>query len=626
MSLITAKCYSCGQLIDLPDDNGALLPCPKCGNSLNVKKAIEYYKLIEHYNGPNTRRRKITSIYGGTMSDFRIRDDTLLWYSGSDEVVVIPPTVRRIAYKSFYLKDMKKLIIPYYVTEVKKEAFIKCEQLTHVTMPRRFTKVKAMFSGCTRLKKENCTFTDSFDGGSSDENAGLSDVEKDAKRVIEALQRRLKKETSVSEYTDELWIAMLRREDDLRAFMEEYDELKASADKLAAEHKKLENEAASLHREREKLNFFQGRRKKEIDNQLITVNRARKEAEYSSNAATRKLLGYASREELERDHEETLCVIRECERIRSALRTGGGYTFGFNSALASYNNNKDVASAVDKMLGPSAQYFLAQFGLRDYVTFGRCIQSNSGKEAEPIEWIVGGEIGREKHVPGMILLISRYALDCRPFDKNGEREWYYSSLRKWLNSEFLNEAFSEKEQSVILDRTFEYNHRFEVQGTTRKVETIRKEATDKVFILCATNPYRYADTVTHHFALDSTFNRRGDLCCKPTGYAASKGAVTKDGVCAWWTDSDVEYIPPGRVHHYFTKQVVPFDGSLKDNTNMANCTGIEVFPGELEDKDYVVWDPAGYAASPECEQIGVRPVLRMDVSSLEKLKEAFGEE
>ncbi len=619
MPRFTAKCYYCGQLMDLSDDKGTLLRCPVCGKSLNKNKAIEYF------NDPNTRRRKITSIYGGTMSDFKFKGDTLTQYTGSDEVVIIPPKTRKIAYRAFYLKDLKKLIIPDYVTEITSEAFLKCEQLTNVTIPRRFTKEKGIFSGCIRLRNENITLTDTYDCGSSDENSDPSDVEKDAKRVIEALQRRLKKEKSVSETTGELWTAMLRREDDLRAFMEDYDELKASADKLATEHKKLESEASALRREREKLNFLQGRRKREIDDQLSANSTALREAGYRSTEANEKLLGYTSREELERDHEMTLSIIQECDRIKSALFAGGTYAFDFNTACALYTENEAIASAVDKMLGPSAQYFLAQFGLRDYVTFGRCLQSSSGEEAEPIEWVVGGERGREKHDPGRILLISRYALDCRPFDNEGELTWYYSSLRKWLNGEFLKNAFSEKERSVILDRTFEYYHRFEMQGTHSK-ECVRREASDKIFILPTNHLYRYACTITHHFALDSTFNRRDDLCCRPTDYAASKGAVTRKGICAWWTDSNVEYTPPGKVSRSWAKQVVPFDGSLKDHTAMTNCSGIDVFPGELEDDDYFVWNPAGYGASPECAQIGVRPVLWLDVSSLEKLTAAFGKE
>lgn len=58
----------------------------------------------------------------------------------------------------------------------------------------------------------------------------------------------------------------------------------------------------------------------------------------------------------------------------------------------------------------------------------------------PIEWRV-----LEKSY-GNLTVISEYALDCKPFDEEGETdEWDSSSLKEWLNSEFFNKAFSSEE-------------------------------------------------------------------------------------------------------------------------------------------------------------------------------------
>ena len=64
---------------------------------------------------------------------------------------------------------------------------------------------------------------------------------------------------------------------------------------------------------------------------------------------------------------------------------------------------------------------------------------------EPIEWLV------LKVQDGKALLISKYALDCQPYNlENKEIQWEQCTLRQWLNGTFLNYAFTEAEQNIIL--------------------------------------------------------------------------------------------------------------------------------------------------------------------------------
>lgn len=80
-----------------------------------------------------------------------------------------------------------------------------------------------------------------------------------------------------------------------------------------------------------------------------------------------------------------------------------------------------------------------------YVKFGTYEQDNNldnGKE--PIEWEVLAVDGDN------VLLISRYILDCVPYNEEKMNvTWETSSLRRWLNSDFYNIAFSSKEQERI---------------------------------------------------------------------------------------------------------------------------------------------------------------------------------
>lgn len=61
-----------------------------------------------------------------------------------------------------------------------------------------------------------------------------------------------------------------------------------------------------------------------------------------------------------------------------------------------------------------------------------------------IEWIAVKEKGRA------VLLLSRDCLYCLPFDESGVANWCDSSLRSWLNGEFLEKSFREYCAPMIL--------------------------------------------------------------------------------------------------------------------------------------------------------------------------------
>ena len=81
----------------------------------------------------------------------------------------------------------------------------------------------------------------------------------------------------------------------------------------------------------------------------------------------------------------------------------------------------------------------------DIVKFGKYYQSSS-KQKDAVEWIVLAQ--KEDSV----LLLSKYILDAKPYnDELVDVTWETCSLRKWLNGDFLKEAFSESEIENILD-------------------------------------------------------------------------------------------------------------------------------------------------------------------------------
>ncbi len=145
--------------------------------------------------------------------------------------------------------------------------------------------------------------------------------------------------------------------------------------------------------------------------------------------------------------------------------------------------------------------------------FGDYEQDNNasnGKEA--IEWQV------LKVENGKVLVISKYALDCKPYHTEGST-WENCSLRSWLNESFLNEAFTTGEQERILSATLP-NPENPDYGTEGGNDT-----TDKIFLLSI-------DEANSYFASDSV------RVCKPTAYAKVQGAYTDgEGGCWWWLRS-----------------------------------------------------------------------------------------
>ncbi len=82
----------------------------------------------------------------------------------------------------------------------------------------------------------------------------------------------------------------------------------------------------------------------------------------------------------------------------------------------------------------------------EVVTFGQYFQSSEEKK-EPIQWRIL-EIDEDKQA---LFLLSEYIIDAQPYHtKDFDITWASSSLRKWLNTTFMNQAFSQNEQLQIL--------------------------------------------------------------------------------------------------------------------------------------------------------------------------------
>ena len=187
----------------------------------------------------------------------------------------------------------------------------------------------------------------------------------------------------------------------------------------------------------------------------------------------------------------------------------------------------------------------SNYEIGDIVTYGNYEQDgfySNGEET--IEWIVIAR-DRDNHA----LLLSRYCLDALPYNEDGgDVTWEDSSIRAWLNGEFLESAFGGDPNGFIC--TAECKTKDGRSGTDGGENT-----TDRIFLLAV-------DEVTQYFPKESS--RRAPV----TEYAKEQGAeYDKNGNGWWWlrTPGKTQDMAAG-VH---TAGGVNYDGRDADRTDLC---------------------------------------------------------
>ncbi len=184
--------------------------------------------------------------------------------------------------------------------------------------------------------------------------------------------------------------------------------------------------------------------------------------------------------------------------------------------------------------------------------------NNTSNGKEDIEWLVLDKKNKK------VLIISKYALDCQPYNKPYTYvTWEKCFLRTWLNETFLNNAFSTEEQkkiattNVSADKNPEYN------------TNPGKATKDKVFLLSIKEAEKY-------------FTNDESRKCALTAYAKAQKAYTSDkyktasgkATCWWWLRS------PGNTQ-YLAADVYG-DGSV-------HCSGYTVYDTSYDAVRPALW-------------------------------------
>lgn len=179
-------------------------------------------------------------------------------------------------------------------------------------------------------------------------------------------------------------------------------------------------------------------------------------------------------------------------------------------SLYTFKDSQDKAEAIIKEYPQVAQ-------VGDIVYFGNYEQNNKSSDGkEEIEWRV-----LDKDADGNMLVVSRYALDCRRYHNSvSQVTWENCDLRKWLNNDFISTAFTSKQKKKIKTMTIENrdNADYYTDGGN--------DTKDKVFLLSIDEAKTF---------LPSTVER----VCIATKYADSQGSQLESLTrsCRWWLRS-----------------------------------------------------------------------------------------
>ena len=216
------------------------------------------------------------------------------------------------------------------------------------------------------------------------------------------------------------------------------------------------------------------------------------------------------------DYEDSLIKIEECNT--AILEKKYDYAIGIMNKdniieayeqLIELNGYKDSAEIAKSIYNTYKNELLQSAQIGDCVYFGVYEQDNDEKNGkEKIEWIVLDKFDNK------LFVISKYILDCQVYNATSEDViWETSTLRYWINSDFINTAFSDDEIAMIATTMVmaDDNPRHDTnQGVSIQ---------DKLFMLSIEEAKQY---------FDSNDMRK----CQATNYAKSSGATNAG--CAWW--------------------------------------------------------------------------------------------
>ena len=170
---------------------------------------------------------------------------------------------------------------------------------------------------------------------------------------------------------------------------------------------------------------------------------------------------------------------------------------------------EELSTEIETDAGTSGEELLEEVAVGDVIEFGRYEQDGDKSNGpEAIEWrVLAADDGK-------VLVISKYVLEgMRYYPERVDITWEECTLRKWLNDDFYQAAFSEEEQDCIV-----LTQVINEDNPDRNTEG-GNDTEDKIFLLSIAEAREY-------FADDE------DRKVHATKYADDNGAF--ETTASWW--------------------------------------------------------------------------------------------
>lgn len=308
---------------------------------------------------------------------------------------------------------------------------------------------------------------------------------------------------------------------------------------LQAQKTAVERSLNELRDARAKLGLFDIKGKKTTDAKIAESEEEIKTLTSKIDGCQKELNKYASIEQIDAQIKELKKTISEKEAACAKSKNSGSEALTLEEAtrrivrLCSPSEFKNEVGGRNKKLlhNEILKRVFAEEG--DIIKFG-AYPNVKKSEKTPIEWLVLVRAGSS------LLVISRYVLDVKRYNEvNEDITWEKCTLRRWLNNDFYNTAFSENEKKAIeLNDSLDHNPIYDTD--TGKITE------DHVFLLGCMEAKDYFDSDTARQ-------------CKPTEFAIVSGAYDgSDCECKdflwWWLRS------PGSHQNYAA--IVNSNGSV----------------------------------------------------------------
>lgn len=195
------------------------------------------------------------------------------------------------------------------------------------------------------------------------------------------------------------------------------------------------------------------------------------------------------------------------------LIESGNIVEGYESLLK-LNGYKDSAGLLANTYELYKLEKLKTANIGDYVYFGRYEQDNSTSNGkETIEWLV---LDRKRD---SLFILSRYGLEGKQFDNSLFTSWKECSLREWLNGDFANSAFSDDEETLILNNTDD-----------DKISLLSIEEADKHFSSDKARKCFPTDYAFEHWSERKFY---GDNVSSEPWWLKTRGSKASNTACVW---------------------------------------------------------------------------------------------